>query len=199
MTADNLITRSEFVNAVVSAGYAEPASDQYDGMCAAAPMGNISSTKDLAQFLAQVLWESDGLAAKEEHAAAADPVQARDSYDAGPSGQVYWGRGYIRLTWGDNYRSASKDIFGDDRLYRDPQSVVVDEYTAWAVSYWYWRQNVACAAGYGTGFGYTTKVLSGGLECTGGDSSKARKRYEIYTKVATALGQTPLGPEGCYS
>lgn len=41
------------------------------------------------------------------------------------------------------------------------------------MSYWYWLQNVACAARYDTGFGYTTKVVNE-AECSGGDSSKAR-------------------------
>lgn len=57
----------------------------------------------------------------------------------------------------------------------------------------------AGASGYGTGFDVTTNALNGALECQGANSDKAKKRYEIYTKVAAAFGEVPLGPEGCYS
>ncbi|MEV6560346.1 chitinase [Nocardia sp. NPDC051756] len=200
MTAEGtLISEEEFVAAVTSAGYPTPTTSQYQGMCAAAPAGDVSSRKDLAQFLAQILWESDGLRSKEEYLAANDPAAVATAY-AGPddNGKVFYGRGYIQLAWADNYRAASQDIFGDDRLYRTPEVVAEDEYTAWAVSFWYWRARVAIAAGYGEGFGFTTKAINGALECSG-DSTKAERRYKTYTKVAAALGETPLGPEGCYS
>ncbi|MFI6998272.1 chitinase [Nocardia sp. NPDC050175] len=203
MTAErssNLITEDEFAAAVKGAGYRTPTTAQYKGMCAALPVGSISTRRDLAQFLAQILWESDGLECKEEYLAVSDPAATAAAYaSSGDNGKTFHGRGYIQLTWSSNYRAASQGIFGDDRLYRTPEVVASDEYIAWAVSFWYWHTSVASAPNYGRGFGVTTKAINGVLECAGGDSTKAKKRYEIYTKVAAALGETPLGPEGCYS
>ena len=50
-------------------------------------------------------------------------------------GWKYRGRGFIQLTGKDNYKSASKDIYNDDRLVQDPELVndpqVASEVTAW--------------------------------------------------------------------
>ncbi|MEV0246787.1 chitinase [Nocardia sp. NPDC050712] len=197
---NNLITYDEFVAAVTNAAYPAPTEQQYAGLSVAAAGGGVSTRGDLAQFLAQILWESDGLQSKEDYLAANSPREAAAAYGGpGDGGETYHGRGYIQLTWADNYRAASQDLFGDDRLYQSPETVAQDEETAWAVSFWYWRTRVAVAPGYGQGFGATTKAINGALECSGGDSTKAEKRYEIYTKVAAALNEKPLGPEGCYS
>ena len=38
-------------------------------------------------------------------------------------GQYYYGRGYMQLSWQYNYLAASKDLYGDDRLARNPDQV----------------------------------------------------------------------------
>ncbi|MET9487177.1 chitinase [Nocardia sp. NPDC006630] len=200
MTAQDssrLITEAEFVAAVTSTGWAnKPTTAQYEGMRAATAIGGISTRADLAQFLAQVIYESGGLQYKEELAAVNDPGSVAGEYGDGAPGRSYHGRGYIQLTWPDNYRAASHGIYGDTRLYENPEWVASDEETAWAVSFWYWKTRVASSPGYGKGFGFTTKAINGALEC-GSGSEAPRQRYEIYTKVAAALGVKALGPDGC--
>lgn len=55
-------------------------------------------------------------------------------------GWKYRGRGMIQLTGKSNYASASKDIYGDDRLVKDPDMVNDPSVSAQIVT-WYWQKN----------------------------------------------------------
>lgn len=57
-------------------------------------------------------------------------------------GAKYAGRGYIQLTGKYNYAAASKAIYGDDRLVRDPSLVEKPEVAA-KTSVWYWQNRVS--------------------------------------------------------
>ena len=57
-------------------------------------------------------------------------------------GWKYRGRGFIQLTGKDNYRSASKDIFGDDRLLQNPD-LANDPQIATQVTTWYMKKGKA--------------------------------------------------------
>ncbi|KAJ2336974.1 hypothetical protein GGI00_000524, partial [Coemansia sp. RSA 2681] len=84
--------------------------------------GSIASSREAAMFLANILWESDGLRAKEEYDCKTLPDWCAQNYKTPEdvAGQTYWGRGYIQLSWHYNYLDASKGLFGDDRLAKDP-------------------------------------------------------------------------------
>ncbi|EDS42856.1 tartan [Culex quinquefasciatus] len=81
---------------------------------------------EAAMFLAQVIHESGGFRYREE---------------IGGQRQ-YYGRGYIQLTWDYNYRAASADLFGDDRLMRNLGVVSQTPQLSMAVSVWFWTKNV---------------------------------------------------------
>jgi len=53
---------------------------------------------------------------------------AKYAKPAGPYGHVYYGRGYVQLTWLDNYEASSKDAGGD--LVRDPDKALDPEFAA---------------------------------------------------------------------
>ena len=55
-------------------------------------------------------------------------------------GYMYRGRGPIQLTGKANYAKASEDLFGDDRLVRNPSLVTQPEY-AEQVSTWFLKRN----------------------------------------------------------
>lgn len=55
-------------------------------------------------------------------------------------GYKYRGRGYIQLTGKSNYSAASKALFGDDRLVKNPD-LVNDPDIAAATTAWYMKQN----------------------------------------------------------
>lgn len=151
-------------------------------------------------FLANVLHESDGLQAKSEIQCQANGCKGQ--YDAAADGTVFFGRGYIQLTWKANYAAASKDLYGDEKiLLSNPNSVATDEKVAWATAFWYWKTRVHTAPGVTEGkFGATIKAINGALECGGGRNQKAVRRFEMYSKIMKAFGinETPI-ESGCYN
>lgn len=60
--------------------------------------------------------------------------------DTSGDGWRYRGRGMIQLTGKDNYRMASQDIYGDDRLVQDPDEVLKPDTSA-LVAAWFWTKN----------------------------------------------------------
>ncbi|KAJ1913391.1 hypothetical protein IWQ60_009231 [Tieghemiomyces parasiticus] len=208
-----LIDCPTFNAAVASANYPVPNPGQcHDFREYLTSQGAISTTQEAAMFLAQLLWESNGLRNKEEIGCANNACPGRYVTDLDYSSietvdgkktnvtQQYYGRGYIQLTWATNYLAASKDIFGDDRLWRNPSLVATDEVTAWRTTFWFWKKNVHGTSGVQSRhFGAATNAINGALECTGSDYSKAQARYDLYTKVLAIVSPdaTP-NPSGCY-
>ena len=154
-------------------------------------------------FLAQILHESGGLRFKTEQACIIDGCS--NSYKLTPGvgivGKRYFGRGYIQLTWDYNYKSASMDVFGDDRLLQDPDSVATNEDLSWATAFWYWKKAVGSVLDVKRGyFGASTKAINGPNECSGQNMEKAVNRFGIYKIVMNnfSLNETPI-ENGCYN
>ncbi|ORX69860.1 lysozyme-like protein [Linderina pennispora] len=205
------ITCDKFNKAVVDGGnaigqrYPTPSSSQcssfLNGMVS---KGHIANAREAAMFLSNILWESDGLRAKEEYDCKSLPDWCAQNYKT-PSdvpGQTYWGRGYIQLSWHYNYLDASKGLFGDDRLTKNTAQVASNEDLAWGVSFWFWSDRVRSDPGVQAGkFGASINKINGGLECNGGAAAdKARKRYAMYKVILPlfAPGETPI-ESGCYN
>ncbi|PVU96445.1 hypothetical protein BB561_001177 [Smittium simulii] len=200
--SNNLKINEKMVStAVINAGYSKPTQNQINSFLKEYVKGGISSKREAAMFLSQILWESDGLRAKEEYACQNTDCSSNYPSNLGYKGKVYHGRGYIQLTWADNYSAASKELFKDDRLLKEPALVSKTEKIAWGVSYWYWknrvRTNPDVLKGY---FGASTKMINGALECSGGDPTKPKKRFEIYKKVLAVFEpkEKPI-EKGCYN
>nr|XP_029717221.1 endochitinase EP3-like [Aedes albopictus] len=99
----------------------------------------------------------------------------------------YYGRGYLQLTHEYNYRAASMALFDDERLVNNPDMVSDSVEMSMRVSVWYWKERVRPEGGpFSNEFGRTTKAINGGYEPPG--SGLARRRYNLYVKVANALG-----------
>ncbi|KAJ2232520.1 hypothetical protein H4R99_006832 [Coemansia sp. RSA 1722] len=204
------ITCDKFSEAVTKAGdaigqkYPAPSDAQCQSFLKGMPEGDISSAREAAMFLSNILWESDGLQAKEEYACQDMPDWCAENYKTPEDveGQTYWGRGYIQLSWHYNYVDASEGLYGDDRLAKDTSQVSKNEDTAWAVSFWFWKDRVRSDPGVQEGnFGASINKINGGLECNGGAAAdKAKKRYEMYKVVLPifAPGETPK-ESGCYN
>ena len=95
----SLISQNEFEKAIVTNGYPQPSSIQYYNLVnQAGSKGNIYSKLELAMFLSQIMWESDGLRAMREYNCY-PTFNSGCAYSSGIGfpGQNYFGRGYIQL------------------------------------------------------------------------------------------------------
>jgi putative chitinase len=71
-----------------------------------------------------------------------NPELARSLGNTRPGdGWKYRGRGFIQLTGKANYASASKELFGDDRLVNNPE-LASDPIIAANIALWYWGWRV---------------------------------------------------------
>ena len=92
-------------------------------------------------------------------------------------------------------------MFGDTRLWTNPDQVETDDKQAWATAFWFWKANVRTntqvQAGY---FGASTNLINGALECRGFNTDKAKSRYQKYLNVLKAfnINQAPI-ENGCYN
>lgn len=125
-------------------------------------------------------------------------------------GKTYHGRGAIQLSWNYNYGQAG-DALGVD-LLSDPDLVKTDSKLAIQTAMWFWMTEQAPkpsahdvmvgawqpsaqdeALGRLPGFGMTTNIINGGLECAQPGNAKVEDRvgfFERYTGLlATDMGQ----------
>lgn len=211
------LTFNQFSTAVTSNGYPVPSQEQFQNLVSRANNGNIGTKLELAMFLAQLLHESGGLVYKSEigcpqqskcsqyQPATWDPQTCGRNLNspcrkAGATGEKYYGRGYMQLSWPVNYEAASWMLYGDDRLYLNPDLVSSKDETAWDTAFWYWKVAVRIDSRVLQGqFGVSTSRINGALECTGPNQNLARQRFNIYTKVFQSfdLSGSP-NPAGCY-
>ena len=167
---------------------------RYKAFMAGLAKSKIESKKEAAMFLAQILYTSLGLVHKKEILCQTDIEKCREAYPAkGPGKDTkkdYYARGYIQLAHDYNYDKASKALFNDDRLVKDPEQVGEDEDIAWAVSFWYWDSEVRNKEGVKEGkYGATTNAINGPIECEKKSNPKAvEKRNSNYTEVLKAFG-----------
>lgn len=178
-----------------------PTTDQYNAFINnASSKGGIASKTELAMFLAEIMWESGGLYYKSELACQQNNCAGSYQDSVGIPGKYYYGRGYIQLTWGANYKAASNALYNNDDLLNNPDQVATNEDYAWGVSFWYWKANVKPALNNTYDFGLATKAINGALECSGSGTDIAKKRYQIYTEVLKVFepSATPI-ESGCYN
>jgi hypothetical protein len=111
-------------------------------------------------------------------------------------GQYYFGRGPFQLSWPANYGWFSNDVLGDmSILLNNPDKVATDGVIAFKTALWFWNQKqddwlsplpptlhdvIVKGTSYQSwaGFGATTKVINGALECsTNNVKMMTRGRY----------------------
>ncbi|KAL0265744.1 UNVERIFIED_CONTAM: hypothetical protein PYX00_011459 [Menopon gallinae] len=188
------ITKEQLQKAVKSAGYTP--NPKYLDIVLKKTNEKIPNKDEAAMFIAQLIHESGGLNHIEE--IACKNGSCKGKYGSGAPGKDYHGRGFIQLTWGDNYKAASKGLGMGTQLYDNPEKVSQDPNIAMDVSVWFWKTRVASQPGVkNMQFGATTKAINGPIEC-GGKSQTPQKRYQIYLKVAEAFGiKKKATSDGC--
>lgn len=195
------VTQSQFNSAVTSCGFPSPSGEKYTAFIGGIAKSGITSVRELAMFVANILHESDGLRAMREYQCQTNGCVGM-YLPPGPGGVVYYGRGYIQLTWADNYRAASKYLFGDENvLLNNPDRVATDQNVAWGTAFWYWYSSVHSAPGVTDGrFGASIKAINGAQECGSNNDPRPRVRYGYYVKVLRNFGvnEAPI-ENGCYN
>lgn len=96
--------------------------------------------------------------------AATDPVNklAFDLGNAGAGdGKYFSGRGGFMITGRANYRECSRDLFGDDRLLRNPDLLTVPEYAIQS-AFWFWKKKNLNKAADTPGILDDRKLVNGG-------------------------------------
>ncbi|XP_055350779.1 uncharacterized protein LOC129597320 [Paramacrobiotus metropolitanus] len=187
-SSKNLVSKDQFFKAVTSNGFPQPTDAQYDHFVKGAPNGHITTKRELAMFLANILHESGGLQKMKEEQPLAEYGK-------------YYGRGYIQLTWEANYRSASEALYHDDRLLTNPDLILKDDQVAWDTTYWFWGANVHSHDGVQEGhFGATIKAINGAHECNGANLDQSQSRFKYYKRILAIFvpGETPI-ETGCYN
>jgi putative chitinase len=117
---------------------------------------------ELAQFMAQTRHESADFAHmkeignKKKFAKYDRPrIAHRLGNKVKGDGERFKGRGFIQLTGRDNYTRASEQIFGDDRLVKNPDLASKLDVAA-KVALWYWKNQVRPNV---SNFNNTTEVV----------------------------------------
>ena len=122
------------------------------------------------------------------------------------SGKMYYGRGAKQLSWNYNYGAFSNAMFGDAMVLLEQPELVATTWLNFAASMWFfvtpqppkpsmlqvldgsWTPNSHdLASNLVPGFGVTTMIINGGIEC-GGFNQNAQNRANYYTDFAQRMG-----------
>eukprot|EP00930_Biecheleria_cincta_P019059 TRINITY_DN1465_c0_g1_i4.p1 TRINITY_DN1465_c0_g1~~TRINITY_DN1465_c0_g1_i4.p1 ORF type:complete len:546 (-),score=95.76 TRINITY_DN1465_c0_g1_i4:379-2016(-) len=142
-----------------------------------------------------------------QYCAGGNPCAGQGINCACASGQTYQGRGPMQLSWNYNYGPFSQFIYNDAaELINDPGRVASDPVLAYQAALWFWMTpqspKPSChevmagnwqpsaadtAAGRMPGFGMTTNIINGGLECNMPTNAKVTDRVEFYKRYAGIL------------
>ncbi|KAK1272711.1 Basic endochitinase [Acorus gramineus] len=173
--------------------------------------------REIAAFLAQTShettggWETApdgpyawGYCFKEEINPASDYCVPSVEYPCVP-GQKYYGRGPIQISYNYNYGQAGKYLGID--LLSNPGLVVANGSISFDTAFWFWMttqlpkpschdvmtgkwkpSNADVAAGRLEGFGLTTNIINGGVECGTGPNMFTNNRIGFYKRYCDLLG-----------
>jgi len=113
----------------------------------------------------------------------------------------------MQLSWNYNYGPFSQYLYNDASvLINDPSRVASDPVVAYQAALWFWMTpqfpKPSCHdvmtgkwlpsasdidAGRVAGFGMTTNIINGGLECSRPNNAKVKDRVEFYRRYASIL------------
>ncbi|XP_057862168.2 endochitinase 4-like [Cryptomeria japonica] len=174
----------------------------YDGFISAAKASNFGGfgttgslevrKRELAAFFANVAHETGNLCYVEE--VEKDTYCEPSKQYPCPSGNQYYGRGPLQLSWNYNYGAAGKYV--GFPLLKNPDLVAQKPDVAFKTSLWFWMINSNChkamTAHDGKGFGSTIRAINGG-ECDGGRTLAVQERIRLYKEFCERLHVSP-GP-----
>lgn len=173
-------------------------------------MTEAQQKQELAAFFAQLRQETYGLVYIEE--ICGTKGTCLNTYNTDWSGMYppvagksYHGRGAMQLSWPGNYGQASEYLYkSKTTLLSNPELVMQDGKVSFATAMWFWAVRTEaggpCSNAYwNTGFGATTKVINGALECGTSYGTAAKYREGYYQNFLTQFGvsDTRAASLGC--
>jgi hypothetical protein len=142
-----------------------------------------------AMLLSNVIWETGGLQYLTETGCS----------DGSCSYGNYYGRGYLQLTWQDNYQDASTDIFQNSSLVDSPDQVASNP-VAWQTASWYWNTivhpSITSSVLSGYDLGVSVQQINGAIECVSPCQYQPLNRLTIYNSCLATLGISGTGTLG---
>ncbi|TVU17930.1 hypothetical protein EJB05_33992, partial [Eragrostis curvula] len=180
--------------------------------------------REVAAFLAQISHETTGgwatapdgpfawgLCFKEEIKPPSNYCDATSTRWPCVPGKSYHGRGPIQLSWNFNYGPAGEAL-GFDGLGQ-PEVVATEPEVAFKTALWFWMTpqppKPSChdvmvgryqpsaddaKANRTAGFGLTTNIINGGIECNKSDVPQVDDRIGYYRRYCEVLGVKDVGP-----
>lgn len=146
-------------------------------------LNGLNSRNEAAMFLAHVFHESEGFKYKEE-------INRSNNYmsSLGDKDKSYHGRGYMMITWPENYLACGKALGLGEQLIHSPEKLLTDN-LAIESAIWYWKDIVRKANGVSdSNFWNTTMAINGSIEMSESGEEMANHRYDLYVRIARALG-----------
>ncbi|XP_009392872.2 endochitinase-like [Musa acuminata AAA Group] len=132
------------------------------------------------------------------------------------AGKKYYGRGPIQISFNYNYGPAGRAIGSD--LLNNPDLVATDATISFKTALWFWMtpqspkpschdvitgswtpSNADQAAGRLPGYGVTTNIINGGLECGKGYDARVADRIGFYKRYCDLLGVSYGDNLDCYN
>ncbi|CAL9116653.1 unnamed protein product [Musa acuminata var. zebrina] len=132
------------------------------------------------------------------------------------AGKKYYGRGPIQISFNYNYGPAGRAIGSD--LLNNPDLVATDATISFKTALWFWMtpqspkpschdvitgswtpSNADRAAGRLPGYGVTTNIINGGLECGKGYDARVADRIGFYKRYCDLLGVSYGDNLDCYN
>lgn len=163
--------------------------------------GNITTTNELAMYLANVLYQSNGLMTRVDPACQ-DPSSGNClglnlNTTVFGSSVNYYGRGYLWIQGQSAYTDCANDMFGNDAtLLMYPDLIRISPTMSWATTAWYWKRFIQPAM---STFGSTIKLIRPS-QCNGSLASptpESQAAWNIYVAILKVIAPT-TGPSSSY-
>ncbi|XP_042507039.1 endochitinase-like [Macadamia integrifolia] len=188
----------------------------------------ITRKREIAAFLAQTSHETTGgwptaldgpyawgYCFLQEQGIPGDYCQPSNQWPCAP-GKKYYGRGPFQISYNYNYGQAG-EVIGSD-LLNNPDLVVTDPTISFKTALWFWMtpqspkpschevmtgqwkpSSADTAAGLVPGYGVTTNIINGGIECGKGADSRVADRIGFYKRYCDLLGVSYGDNLDCYN
>jgi len=167
-SVSSLISRDSFNRALGSCGVNRP--DIYDALVGGFTARLPGGLNELALLIGNLAHESGAFQYTEEiMCAGVTQVTANCPYG------LYHGRGYIQLSWQDNYRAAA-NYWNNQQILNNPDIVKNNPTVNWQTVQWFWTssvQPVFLRSGYT--LGASVRAINGPVEC--GNINAQRIKY----------------------